>query len=446
MPSMRRRRRRTRIVLPALVAALAACGATVGSQGPVRAPLAAQWFDRAKASYKGADFEDARDASKRALAAAPNDAEIRELAARVSLVRLDFAETLRLTEGLDSTDVHGIRGRAYWFSGDIEHAADELEAMLLDPKVKDPWARDVAALARRGNGRHPFELDGGLVGAIEMPRQLDRVSLGAANVVPCELDGERILALVATGSSEVIVDSNSRHDPSWVDMRFDRVEIKDVPALVQDLAPLTRQLGVPIKALIGAQLLRHAHATLDRRGDQFVVRRQDATPPPEASRVPLYYLRGGGMVLRATVSARDEDAIALLVDSSRPFPLLLQDAAWTKAGVDVHTLAPMADDPSIKRGIVPMFRVGGFDLAKLPAIEGVDLHELSAGIDVDLGGVVGADLLAFFRVTFADDGRFMWIEPDPTLLGPAQRPSSAGPAPPASSATPGPAAAAGSAR
>ena len=184
MPSMRRRRRRTRIVLPALVAALAACGATVGSQGPVRAPLAAQWFDRAKASYKGADFEDARDASKRALAAAPNDAEIRELAARVSLVRLDFAETLRLTEGLDSTDVHGIRGRAYWFSGDIEHAADELEAMLLDPKVKDPWARDVAALARRGNGRHPFELDGGLVGAIEMPRQLDRVSLVASDPEP----------------------------------------------------------------------------------------------------------------------------------------------------------------------------------------------------------------------------------------------------------------------
>jgi len=441
-----------RIFLPALLAVLAACGASVTSQGPVRTPLAAQWFDRARASYRGADFDDARDASKRALAAAPNDAEIRELAAKVALVHLEFAEALRLTEGLDSTDVHGIRGRAYWFSGDLEHAADELEAMLTDPKVKEPWARDVAALARRGNGRHPFELDGGLVGAIEMPRQLDRVSLGAANVVPCELDGERILALVATGSSEVLVDSNSRHDPSWVDMRFDRVEIKDVPALVQDLAPLTRQLGVPIKALIGAQLLRHAHATIDRRGDQFVVRRQDATSPPDASRVPLYYLRGGGMVLRATVTAHDEDAIPLLVDSSRPFPLLLQDAAWAKAGVDVHTLAPMADDPTIKRGIVPMFRVGGFDLAKMPAIEGVDLHELTAGIDIDLGGIVGADLLAFFRVTFADDGRFMWIEPDPTLLGPAQRPPPAGPAAPASpvmsgmSGAPGPAAPAGSAR
>jgi hypothetical protein len=428
--------RRTWSVLPALLAGLAACGASVTSQGPARSPLAAQWFDRARSSYRGADFEDANDASKRALAAAPNDAEVRELAARVALVRLDFAEALRLTEGLDSTEVHGIRGRAYWFSGDLEHAADELEAMLADPKVKEPWARDVAALARRGNGRHPFELDGGIVGSIEMPRQLDRVALGAANVVPCELDGERILALVATGSSEVLVDSNSRHDPSWVDMRFDRVEIKDVPALVQDLAPLTRQLGVPIKALIGAQLLRHAHATVDRRGDQFVVRRQDATSPPEASRVPLYYLRGGGMVLRATVTAHDDDAIPLLIDSSRPFPLLLQDAAWTKAGVDVHTLLPLPDDPNIKRGIVPVFRVGGFDLAKMPAIEGVDLHELLSGIDVDLGGIVGADLLAFFRVTFADDGRFMWIEPDPTLFGPGPRPQPPGPQPPALGAQP----------
>jgi hypothetical protein len=304
--------------------------------------------------------------------------------------------------------------------------------------VKDNWAHEVAGLARRGAGRHPFEMDGGIIGAVEMPRALDRVALGAANVVPCELDGERILALVATGSSEVLVDSNSRHDAAWVNLRFDRLEVKDVPALVQDLSPLTRQIGVPIKALLGAQLLRHAHATFDRRGDQFVVRRQDATPPPDASRVPLYYLRGGGMLLRAAVTPRDDDPIPLLVDSSRPFPLLLQDDAWKKAGIDLHSLVPLAESPTMKRGMVPMFRVGGFDLAKMPAIEGVDLGELTTGIDIDLGGVVGADLLAFFRVTFADDGRFMWIEPDPAIVG-AATPGPAGaqpPAPPAAAAAP----------
>lgn len=428
--------------LAALALAPVACGPSVGPNAPTRPPLAQQWLDRAKASYRAADFDDARDAAGRALAAAPNDADVRELGARIALVRLDWAEALKLTEGLDSTDAHSIRGRAYWFSGDLEHAADELEAMLQDPKVKDPWARDVAVLARQGVGRHPFEMDGGIVGAIEMPRQLDRTPLGAANVVPCELDGERILALVATGSSEVLIDSNSRRDPSWVNLKFDRVEVKDVPALVQDLSPLTRTIGVPIRALLGAQLLRHAHVTFDRRGDQFVVRRNDATPPPDASRVPLYYLRGGGMVLRATVTQHGEDQVPLLVDSSRPFPLLLQDGAWGKAGVDVHTLLPMPDDPGIKRGIVPVFRVGGFDLAKMPAIEGVDMAELTSGLDIDLGGIVGADLLSFFRITFADDGRFMWLEPDPTLLGGAQpgaQPPAAAPAaPPAGSSAPAP--------
>ncbi len=409
--------RRRLLVLFAISAAPIACGPPSGPQSPQRSPVATQWTERAKASYRSGDFEDAHDAVRRALAAAPADAEIRELGARVALVRLDYAETLKLTDGLESSAAHALRGRALWFSGDIEHAADELEALLADPQVKDPWAHEVASLARRGAGRHPFEMEGSSVGAVEMPKSIDRVPLGAANVVPCELDGERILALVATGSSEVLVDSNSRHEPSWVSLRIDRVEVKDVPALTQDLSSLTRQIGVPIKALLGTQFLRHAHVTFDRRGDQFVVRRQDAPAPPDASRVPLYYVRGGGMVFRATVTAHDEEPIPLFVDSARPFPLALQDAAWQKAGVDVKSLVAVPDMPGMKHGMVPVFRVGGFDLAKMPALEGGGLLDFT-GIDVDLAGVAGADLLSFFRVTFEDEGRFIWIEPDPSLLAP----------------------------
>jgi hypothetical protein len=422
-------------VLLALSLAPIACGPSMDGQS-ARSPMAAQWLDRARVSYRSGDFDDAKDAAAHALTAAPNDPDAREIAARIALVRLDYAEVLRLTEGVDSSAAKGLRGRAYWFSGDIEHAADELEAQLADPLVKDPWAQEVADLARRGAGRHPFEMEGGLVASVEMPRAIDRVPLGAANVVPCELDGERILALVATGSSELLLDSNSRREPAWVSLKFDRLEVKDVPALVEDLSPLARQIGVPIKALIGSQFLRHAHATIDRRGDQFVVRRQDAAPPPDANRVPLYYVRGGGMMLRATVTAHDEGPLPLLVDSTRPFPLLLQDAGWKRAGVDPTSLVTIPDEPSIKRGVVPMFRLGGFDLAKMPAIEGADLGSMMNGVDIDLGGVVGADLLGFFRMTFADEGRFMWIEPDPTLVGPEQRsePPATPAAPPVSSA------------
>jgi hypothetical protein len=449
-PRQSRRRAVLSFLAPTLALPLAvACGPSMGPQTPTRPPLATQWLDRAKASYKAGDFDDARDAAQRALGAAPSDPEIRELAARIALVRLEFTEALKLSEGVETSEAHSTRGRAYWFSGDLEHAADELEAWLSDPKVKDEWAREVASLARRGTGRHPFELEGGIVSEVDMPRAIDRVPIGAWNVVPCEMDGERILALIATGTSEVLVDSSARHDPSWVDFRFDRVEVKDVPALVQDLSPITRQLGVPIKALLGAQLLRHAHVTFDRHGDQFVVRRQDPSPPPDASRVPLFYVRGGGMLLRATVTRDDHAWLPLLVDSSRGFHLLLQDSAWKMAGVDLLALETMPEAPNTKKGTLPTFHMGGYDLAKLPAYAGAGVSELTNGIDIDLAGVVGVDTLAYFRVTFADEGRSIWIEGDPTLFGPTQHTSAAmssppppapaggaAPAPPAASAIP----------
>jgi len=196
--------------LPLVLAlcALPACGPSGDARSPTRAPLATQWLERAKASFRSGDFDDAREASRKALAAAPADPDARELSARIALVRLDYAEALRLTEGLETSQVHGLRGRAYWLSGDVEHAADELEGLLADPNVKDSWAHDVAALARRGVGRHPFAMDGALVASVEVPRAIERVPLGAAIVVPCELDGERVLALMATGTSEVLVDSN----------------------------------------------------------------------------------------------------------------------------------------------------------------------------------------------------------------------------------------------
>ena len=315
-------------------AACSACGATVEPRTGGRTPLAEQWLTRAKNSYRAGDFDDAQEAAKQALAASPKDPDIREMFGRVALTRLDYKSAIKATEGLVTTEAHGIRGRAMWFSGDIDNAADELEAMLHDPLVKDPWARDVARLARQaGQGRKPFEIEGPYITMVDMPRQIGPAMIGPALVVPCEVEGERILAMVATASSEVVLDSNSRKDPAWVSVRFgDRFEVKDVPALTGDLAPISRQLGVPIKALLGVNLLRHTHATFDRRGDQFIVRRGDPSAPPDGSRVPLWYLRGGGMTMRASVTVKEEADMPLLVDSARFIPVALDDATWEKSG------------------------------------------------------------------------------------------------------------------
>ena len=219
--------------------AVASCNFGYDPAHPPRTPLADKWFARAKMSYRAGDFDDANEAVKSALQAAPSDQEIRTLGARVALSRLEFVDALRLTEGLQTSDVHGIRGRARWYSGDIEQAADELEAMLQDPLVKDPWAREVAKLARRGIGRHPFAMEGGLVAAVEMPKA------GPMAIVPCELEGESILALVSTATGELIVDSASRREPAWVNLSFGSVEVKDVPALVEDSAACPTRLAPP---------------------------------------------------------------------------------------------------------------------------------------------------------------------------------------------------------
>jgi hypothetical protein len=139
------------------------------------------------------------------------------------------------------------------------------------------------------------------------------------------------------------------------------------------------------------------------------------------------------MTLRGLFTATPEGGeTPLLVDSSRFLMLALQDDTWKKAGVDPKTLTPLADAPNIRRGPVPNFKLGGFDLSRMPAMQGLEMGEFQQTLDVNVGGVVGAELLAFFRVTFADEGRFIWIEPDPSLLAPppVQRGAAPGGPPP----------------
>jgi hypothetical protein len=221
-----------------------------------------------------------------------------------------------------------------------------------------------------------------------------------------------------------------RREPAWVSFRFldqfgGAMEVKDVPALAQDLAPIANQLRIPIKAMFGVNFLRHLHVTFDRRGSQFVVRKDDPAPPPDGSRVPLWYVRGGGMTFRAGLSAKGDGDTAFMVDTARfipgtahAVPIALTDAGWKRAGVDLKVLRQVNGLAGLRTGELPTFRLGGFDLAKMPGLAGIDLSDLQASVDFDVEGVAGADLMGLFRVTFADEGRFLWIEPDPLLLGP----------------------------
>jgi hypothetical protein len=233
-------------------------------------------------------------------------------------------------------------------------------------------------------------------------------------IVPLELNGEPALAMVATGTPEVVVDS-SQHKPSWVSLRFERrLEVKDVPALHRDLSSLSRRLGAPIKLLLGVNLLRRLNVTFDFYASQFVVRAFAPPPPPGGTSLDISYIKGGGMVLRSRFGTDAKaPAATFLVDTGVLFPVAVSAGGWQKAGVDPSTFEAVNGEPKLKHGRLPHLTLGSFDLPRVPAMSGLPLDELEQSGGVRLDGVIGGALMAEFRVSLGDEGRTLWLEEMP---------------------------------
>jgi hypothetical protein len=196
-------------------------------------------------------------------------------------------------------------------------------------------------------------------------------------------------------------------------MRFgDKIEVRDVPALSKDLSGISRQVNAPIRALLGVNLLRHLHPTFDFMGGQFVVRNFEAPPPPAATAVKLNYVRGGGMLLRGAMgSATSPTPASLLIDTSLTVPALLDDGGWKKAGVPLSSLRAVPNQGSLRQGVLPLLRLGAFDVPSVPGLSGNEpVKLLEDGLGMDLDGLVGCGLFVSFRVTLVDGGRTMWLE------------------------------------
>ena len=375
-------------------------------------PAAAQWFERAKKSYQAGDVDDARDAAQSALTAAPESVDVKVLAARIHLARLEYAEVVRLLKGVETTEARGLRGRAHWYADELEAAADDLDLVLSDPSSKDEWAKAISRLARRGSGRKPFTMSGGLLAPVPMARFPRLTHL----VVPIEIDGEQALAVVATGKGEVVLDSATRKEPSWVQLRFgERIEVRDVPVLVEDLSGLSKELNAPIKALLGVNLLRRLNVTFDWQGEQFVVRSKEPQPPPNATRVPLAYALGGAMVARVALKSGSPELTPLLINSLAPFPVALDEGGWKATGIDLATLTPVPGS-SMKASRLTALKLGAFDVPDVPGFFGPTFSDIQAATGMDVHGAIGSGLLAAFRCTLTDAGRAMWIEDLPPIV------------------------------
>ncbi|MBK6515404.1 MAG: hypothetical protein IPM79_27165 [Polyangiaceae bacterium] len=425
MPSLRS------TALAALLAGASLGLASTGCDDP-KTPVASRpenaerWFRRAEQDYNDARISDAHDAVQKALAIAPADPEIRMLGGRIALVRLEYGESLRLLDQLPGSEAASMRGRAHWYLGELSSAADELEILLGDPEVRDDWAKGVMTLARSGGGRAPLTVSGEPRAVVEMAHVSD---VAPYLVIPVEIDGDEKLALIATGIAEVVVDSAAFAEPTWISLRFRTrrigteiepspgLEVTDVPALTKDLSGISKEVNAPISALIGVNVLRQLNATLDYGGHQFVVRRDAPQPPPNATKVDVFYGKGGGMVANASLGAADDARAALYVDSSLRFPLALDERGWVKAGLVPGDLAPFPGDPTqkLRGGTVPTLRLGAFRLDQIPGVFGPDVADIERGLRFDIDGVLGAPVLAMYRITFADGGRVVYLEDDSEL-------------------------------
>jgi hypothetical protein len=414
-PHVRTLRRAALSGLPfAVFAVFSAACATVGGPEADWPPLAKQWYERAQESYRHLDVEDAEEAIHNALRIEPQRGEVRELAAQIALSQLDYAGTLKHTETLTSTKARGLRARALWYSGKVNEAADELDTLLADPGVRDTWAEGAIKLARQANGRTPFAIKGDMLAVMEMPRLQS-----TAMVVPVELNGQPVLALLATGTPEVVLDSAGDRNPSWVTLRFaERIEVKDVPALTQDLSGLSRDLNAPIRLLLGTHLLRHLNATVDFLGRQFIVRSFEPPPPPAATKVALSYIRGGGMAFSSRIGLDDKaPAFSFLVDTGSAFTVVLDEPVWGQINVEPSSQTAVPGTRGLRQTSLPHVQLGAYSIPNVPAIGGVPFKDLEERLDTDLDGLVGSGLLGAFRVTWANGGRSLWLEDAATFVG-----------------------------
>ncbi len=411
---------------------LAAC-TPVGSQHPDWPEATRKWYERANASYRAVDFEDAAKAIEQALKNDPEIPEVRLLAAKIALAELNYDGALGYARELPGAEASGLRARAHWYSGRIAEAAAELEQVVADPDVRDAWAEGVLELARQGQGRRPFTKTGDLLAVMEMPRLNARAML-----VPVELNGQPVLAMLSTGQAEVVLDSAGGRQPSWVSLRFGgRVEVKDVPALTKDLSGISRELNAPVKLLLGTHLLRHLNATFDFRGRQFVVRNYEPPAPPLATRVPITYVRGGGIVLRSQIGIDDQAPyFSLFMDTGSQLPVALDASAWERTSIEPSELAPVRGSGGLKQARLSEIRLGAFGIPSVPAMSGVKFDELESTLGIELDGLIGAGVLGEFRITLSEQGKALWVEDMPPQSALPVGPVEPGVAPPVESNEP----------
>ncbi|MBK7399976.1 MAG: hypothetical protein IPJ34_27915 [Myxococcales bacterium] len=219
---------------------------------------------------------------------------------------------------------------------------------------------------------------------------------------------------------EVVLDQKTRSKPSWVSIRIANdkntasMEFRDVPALVEDLSGYSQQ-QVPIGALIGANFLRRLHATFDRGADQLVLRRDDPPNPPTLTRLPVAWVRGGGMVVRATIKKEFELSGGAVDRQRLAVGLAFPSPPGRSVGVDVSKMQTYNDTKYERLTNIKL--PGALDPGPRSRPGATAIEDKLKQLDVTTIGALGMTFLGAMRVSLVENGRTMWIETDQDTSG-----------------------------
>lgn len=391
-------------------------GATDPGAAPAAAPSpAARALDAARTAYGRGDLEGARVALADALDADPTSADARALGARVAAALGRDAAALELLADRTEPPLLALAGRLLIREEHLVTAAERLAPHATDP-AETPVLAAYLDVARAGGTHDLYQLGGD-------DAALPFVDGPPLPVVEVRVGDETLPALVATSADLLVLDGPTAARLPAVEaggpaggvaraVALGGATVARVPYVTRDLGPIAAQLGVPVAAVVGLDLLVRLRATIDGPGRRLVVR--PGGPPAETppAEVGVPYATFGGSHLAVRVRLGPEVGGWMVVDSAGAFPLALVPAALDALGVDVARLPAVEGAPGadVRMLALPEVRLGDVLLEEVPAATGLVGDDLGPTLGAPLAGLVGDVVLGRFAVTFDPERRRLIIE------------------------------------
>lgn len=388
-----------------LVLLLAACGGAAASGGttptPSEANQAPSWTERATTAYTAGEFDAAWRASQNALQLDPADEQATEVAARVALSRLDADRALAALTRAHGPVLLRLRARAYAMKQAYTDVARDLAAVD-GQEPHDGWAEAMLPLSQNASPGPYFDVSG--AATAELPYQGEPAQVPIP-IVAISIHGHATHALIATSASMTVVDDDLEGRATFLrDIAFGDMHVHTVPAFSRDLSSIENAVHMPIGAVIGTDLLLRLHATLDGPRRMLVVRTEAPTIPQDSIAMPLTAFEGTLLTARAGLIDAPESFFVL--DSAGGFVLALSEdgvEAMRLAPADLHDI-PNSPVPSAKLVDVTTFRFGGAAIEHVPGVTGLVQPDLVRLAGTRIHGVIGAQFLNQFQMTFDTEG------------------------------------------